>query len=182
MIKEEYTFTEIEMSDLLKYIVSIYSRKKFTEDDLKRIIDGVEKKKSNRRKTGFNIFMDELRHENKGKRQSDLFKKGGTDWQELPEIKKNEYKKTAYQLLQHTEENKEENKEELDDFIKMELKCKNNNKSWMYKIDNDVLVIKEGNIETKLKEDIINFNDEEQLECYLNKQIILKKNRGYVEV
>ena len=162
LIKDEYTFTEEQMTELLKYIVSKYSRKKFTEDDLKRVIDGNEKNKE----TGI-----------KGERQSDLIKKGENNLQELLESKKKEYNNIAYNIR----EIEEESKESLYDFNKMELICKNKHKIWMYKVAEDILVIKEGLIDKKLKEETINFNDEDQLECYLNKQIILKKNRGYVE-
>ena len=141
LIKDEYTFTEEQMTELLNDIVTLYSRKKFTEDDLKRVIDG------------------------------------GKNRQELLESKRKEYNNIAYNLRE-----KEEIKETLDDFTKMELTFKNKHKIWMYKVEEDILVIKEGLINKKLKEETINFNDEDQLECYLNKQIILKKNRGYVEI
>ena len=169
MKKAEYTFTEEEMTELLNYIVSVYSRKKFTEDDLKRVIDGNEK---NRKQT----FTHKLRENNKGESQLESF---GNNRQELLESEKKEYKDIAYNLGELVED---ESKGPLDNFTKMELKCKNNDKIWMYKVDEDILVIKEGLINKKLKEETINFNDEDQLECYLNKQIILKKNRGYVEI
>ena len=137
MKKREYTFTEEEITDVLSYIVRKYSRKKFTEYDLKRIIDGKMK--------------DELKDKN-----------------------------SAFNLQEIVKEGKKVNNERLDDYTKMELICKSMHKIWMYKIEGEKLDIKEGVINKKLKESIINFNDEDQLECYLNKQIILKKKRGYV--
>lgn len=134
MLKKEYTFTEEEITDLLSYIVSKYSRKKFTEDDLKRIIDG----------------KYELNDKN-----------------------------SAFNLQELVKEEKKVNNEKIDAYIKMELNCKNMHKIWMYKIEGANLDIKEGVKNKKLKESIIRFNDEDQLECYLNKQIILKKKRGY---
>ena len=137
MQKKEYTFTEEEITDVLSYIVSKYSRKKFTEDDIKRIIDGNMK--------------DELNNKN-----------------------------SAFNLQEIVKEEKKVNNEKIDAYIKMELNCKNMHKIWMYKIEGEKLDIKEGVINKKLKESTMNFNDEDQLECYLNKQIILKKKRGYV--
>lgn len=168
MKKAEYTFTEEEMTELLNYIVRVYSRKKFTEDDLKRVIDGNEK---NRQET----FTHKLIENNKDEKQSKSF---GNNSKELLKIEKKGYEDMAYSLG----EIEDESKGSLDDFTKMELKCKNNEKIWMYKVEEDILLIKEGVINKKLKEETINFNDEDQLECYLNKQIILKKNRGYVEI
>ena len=173
MKKSEYTFTEEEMTELLNYIVSVYSRKKFTEDDLKRVIDGNE---NDRRQAG-NLFISKLREETE--RQSELLKKVGNNSQELLKSENKESKDIAYNLLEIVED---ESKESLDDFTKMELKCKNKQKIWMYKVNEDILLLKEGIINKKLKEVTINFNDEDQLECYLNKQIILKKSRGYVEI
>ena len=168
--KKEYTFTEEEIDVLTKNIVDRYSRKKFTEDDLKRMInnDGNPLPKKNRSKTGFHLYMEKVREDNKGEIQSKLFIQGGNTWNEMSEKEKKEY------LIKAEEMNKEEKYE------RMYLKCKKNDKVWMYKLlDSLTLEIKEGVLGNNLKKESINFNDSEQLECYLNKHINLKRKKGY---
>ena len=47
------------------------------------------------------------------------------------------------------------------------------------KTDEYNLELKSGTIGSDLKLDSKSFNDNEQLECYLNKQILIKKKKGY---
>ena len=56
--QEVYTFTPEEIDILTQNIVKEYSRKKFTEDDLKRMVDnnGERRKKINRSKTKEDIL------------------------------------------------------------------------------------------------------------------------------
>ena len=185
--QEVYTFTPEEIDLLTQNIVKEYSRKKFTEDDLKRMVDnnGERRKKINRSKTGFHIYMDELREKNIGEKQSELFKQGGNNWNEMSETIKQEYFKKAEELKnekneKNISERKEKKEEEEEGYEKMYLECKKNNKIWMYKVkDSFTLEMKQGIIGNDLKKDSKSFNDEDQLNCYLNKQIHLKRKKGY---
>ena len=181
--KKEYTFTEEEIDVLTKNIVDRYSRKKFTEDDLKRMInnDGNPLPKKNRSKTGFHLYMEKVREDNKGEIQSKLFIQGGNTWNEMSENEKKDYLIKAEEMKKKEMNKKEEIAEEdIDNYDRMYLKCKKNDKVWMYRVlDTFTLEIMEGILGNKLKKEIKNFNDEDQLECYLNKQINLKRKKGY---
>ena len=48
LLKDKYSYTGEEIEELLSKIVKEYSRKKFTKDDIVRIIDNNPKKKVNR--------------------------------------------------------------------------------------------------------------------------------------
>lgn len=181
--KKEYTFTEEEIDVLTKIIVDRYSRKKFTEDDLKRMINnnGNPRKKKNSSKTGFHLYMEKVREDNKGEKQSKLFIQGGNTWNEMSENEKKDYLKKAEEMKKKEMIKKEEIEEDdTDNYERMYLKCKKNDKVWMYRVlDTFTLEIMEGILGNKLKKEIKNFNDEDQLECYLNKQINLKRKKGY---
>lgn len=180
LLKDKYSYTGEEIEELLSKIVKEYSRKKFTEDDIVRIIDNNPKKKVNRRQTGYNIFMDEYREDKQGEKQSELFKKGGKYWKELTEEEKTRYKDEAEQKKR---EGGEEKEDEYEEYIKYELKCKNKDKIWMYKIEDEdnKLLMYNGMIGSKMKKEEKKFLDDEQLNCYLNKQLLLKRKKGYIE-
>ena len=181
--QEVYTFTPEEIDSLVENIVKTYSRKKFTEDDLKRMVDnnGIPKKKINRSKTAFHFYMEEVRGKNKGEKQSVLFKQGGTNWNEMSENNKQDNFKKAEELKNEKKNLNDEQKKDNDEgFSKMYLKCKKNDKIWMYKVlDTFSLEMKQGIIGNELKIEKKNFNDDDQLNCYLNKQINLKRKKGY---
>ena len=181
--QDVYTFTPEEIDILTQNIVKTYSRKKFTEDDLKRMVDnnGIPKKKINRSKTAFHFYMEEVREKNKGEKQSVLFKQGGNNWNEMSENNKQDYFKKAEELKNEKNILQEEKKEEQDEgFKKLYLKCKKNDKVWMYKVlDSFTLEMKQGIVGNELKKESKNFNDEDQLNCFLNKQISLKRKKGY---
>ncbi len=116
--KDKYTYTPEEMDKLVNKIVKELSRKKFTENDIIRIIDDIPKKKVNRSTTGYNIFMGEYRGDKQGEKQSEIFKKGGKDWKELSEREKNRYINEAEQKKKELNGEKEK-KEEIKDIKNM---------------------------------------------------------------
>lgn len=181
--QESYSFTTEELDKIAEKIVKKYSRKKFTEDDLKKIVDNedIPKKKINRSKTSFQIFMEEYRNKNKGTKQSLLFQNGASTWNKLSEIEKEIYINRANILKTERKKSNENNKlNEDSEFVKMILNCKKNIKIWMYKkLDEYNLILKQGTRGSDLKTENKCFNDTQQMDCYLNKQILLKKKRGF---
>ena len=187
--KEKYTYTPEEIDKLVNKIVKELSRKKFTENDIIRIIDDIPKKRVNRRTTGYNLFMGEYREDKQGEKQSEIFKKGGKDWKELSEREKNRYINEAEEKKKELDGEKEEKEEkekesEYEGYKKYELKCKNKCKLWMYKkeLEQNNLIMCSGILGSKIKKENKIFLDDDQLECYLNKQIELRRTKGYIEM
>ena len=99
----------------------------------------------------------------------------------MAENNKQDYFKKAEELKNEKNTLQEEKKEEQNEgFKKLYLKCKKNDKVWMYKVmDSFTLEMKQGIVGNELKKESKNFNDEDQLNCFLNKQISLKRKKGY---
>ena len=63
--------------------------------------------------------------------------------------------------------------------IKLKMHGKNNTKLWICIIRNDNIRLYSGQ-DGNLKENVKNFNDIEQCECFVEKQVLILRKKGYV--
>ena len=179
-----YTFTEEDFNKIASRVVASFSNKSFTKDDILKVFESVTSEK-----VSLHQFIEKyVKLFQGGDKLSNVYKNAVTYWSKLSTDgrkkflhcdQKSQPSSNSLRKLCNLYSNAKSN-DDVEDCKAFVLKGKKTSKYWMYiqYLDGGLeLFSVSSNSFTKDKK---MFNDCEQRDCFIIKQILLKKKKGWV--